>query len=88
MGRFKSNVLVQRRCHRPPRDSCHLDGRLSGSRAAFKFAISGGLRKNSTRFFSESFRIPFDSFFQKMRGWLKPPNINKHNESQRHKPED
>jgi hypothetical protein len=40
-------------------------GRLSGSLAAFKVAISGGLRKNSIRFFSESFRTPFDSFISK-----------------------
>src|SRR5215831_5883162 len=71
MGRFKSNVLAQRPWHRPPRDSLDQDGRLSGSLAAFKFAISAGFEKNNIR---DSFRKAFARrpilLFQKMRGWL------------------
>src|SRR5215468_226734 len=72
MGRFKSNVLAQRPWHRPPRDSLDQDGRLSGSLAAFKFAISAGFEKNNIR---DSFRKAFARrpilLFQKMRGWLR-----------------
>src|ERR1700726_764647 len=71
MGRFKSNVLAEPHCHRPPRDSLDLDGRLSGSLAAFKFAISAGFGKNKIRFFSESFRTPSDSFISKNEGMAK-----------------
>ena len=72
MGRFESNVLAQRPCHRLPRDSLDQDGRLSGSLAAFKFAISAGFEKNNIR---DSFRKAFAPrpilLFQKMRGWLR-----------------
>src|ERR1700730_18226303 len=74
MGRFKSNVLAQPHCHRPPRDSLDLDGRISGSLAAFKFAISAGFGKNKIRFFSESFRTPSDSFISKNEGIAKVAN--------------
>ena len=40
MGRFESNSVAPRHRHYPPRDSCDLDGRLSGSRTAFKVTIS------------------------------------------------
>src|SRR5215472_390138 len=78
MGRFKSNVLAQRPWHRPPRDSLDQDGRLSGSLAAFKFAISAGFEKNNIR---DSFRKAFARrpilLFQKMRGWLRRHGIDR-----------
>jgi hypothetical protein len=71
MGRFKSNVLAQRHCHRPPRDSLDLDGRLSGSLAAFKFAISAGFEKIRSESFWKAFAPRPILLFQKMRGWLR-----------------
>src|SRR5580692_7188814 len=70
MGRFKSNVLAQRHCHRPPRDSLDLDRRLSGSLAAFKFAISAGFEKIRSESFWKAFAPRPILLFQKMRGWL------------------
>src|SRR5437867_12154971 len=71
MGRFESNSLAPRPSHHPPRDSRDLDGRLSGSLAAFKFAI----RAQCKTIRSDSFRNDFAPhpilLFQKMRGWLR-----------------
>src|SRR5271155_5389451 len=72
MGRFKSNVLAQRHSHRPPRESLDLDGRLSGSLAAFKFAISTGFQKIRSDSFWKAFAPRPILLFQKMRGWLSP----------------
>src|SRR5580700_8884230 len=69
MGRFK--FLAQRHCHRPPRDSLDLDGRLSGSLAAFKFAISAGFEKIRSESFWKAFAPRPILLFQKMRGWLR-----------------
>ena len=71
MGRFKSNILAQPHCHRPPRDSLDLDGRLSGSLAAFKFAISAGFEKIRSDSFRKVFAPRPIPLFQKMRGWLR-----------------
>src|SRR6202043_3231191 len=79
MGRFKSNVLAQPHCYRPPRDSLDLDGRLSGSLAAFKFAISAGFEKTRSDSFRKAFAPRPIPLFQKMRGWLSrkvPPEVN------------
>src|SRR5439155_19719815 len=71
MGRFESNSLAPRPSHHPPRDSRDLDGRLSGSLAAFKFVI----RAQCKTIRSDSFRNDFAPrpilLFQKMRGWLR-----------------
>src|SRR5580692_9441075 len=72
MGRFKSNVLAQPHCHRPPRDSLDLAGRLSGSLAEFKFAISAGFEKIRSDSFRKAFTPRPIPLFQKMRGWLRP----------------
>src|SRR5580700_5856954 len=71
MGRFKSNVLAQPHCHRPPRDSLDLAGRLSGSLAEFKFAISAGFEKIRSDSFRKAFTPRPIPLFQKMRGWLR-----------------
>jgi hypothetical protein len=71
MGRLKSNVLAQPHGHRPPRDSLDLDARLSGSLAAFKFAISAGFEKIRSDSFRKAFAPRSILLFQKMRGWLR-----------------
>jgi hypothetical protein len=53
MGRSKSNVLAPRHRHRPPRDSRDLDGRLSGSLAAFKLAICACFKKTDPILFGK-----------------------------------
>src|SRR6516164_6368079 len=69
VGRFKSNTLVLHHC-RLPRDECD-SGTLSGSLAAFKFAIDSGLKNpRSDSFRKEYTRRPL-LLFQKMRGWLR-----------------
>ena len=45
MGLFKRNTPAPCHRHRSPIDSRDLDGTVSGSLAAFKFAISAGLKK-------------------------------------------
>src|ERR1035437_9360085 len=72
MGLFKRNTPAPCHRHRPPIDSRDLDGRVSGSLAAFKFAISAGLKKQ-IQFFSERSRTPSDSFISKNEGMAKPP---------------
>src|SRR6516164_8989585 len=68
MGRFKSNALVLRH-RRSPRNECD-SGRLSGSLAAFKFAIDPELKNpRSDSFWKECAPRPL-LLFQKMRGWL------------------
>src|ERR1019366_1800123 len=71
MGLFKRNTPAPCHRHRPPIDSRDLDGRVSGSLAAFKFAISAGLKKQ-IQFFSERSRTPSDSFISKNEGMAKP----------------
>src|SRR6266568_2079053 len=71
MGRFESNTLAPRHRHHPPRDSRNLDGRLSGSLAAFKLATCVRFKNNQIRFFSERFRTPPDSFISKNEGMAK-----------------
>src|ERR1700675_3856778 len=75
MGRFESNALAPRYRHHPPRDSRDLDGRLSGSLAAFKFAISAHFKKSTADSFRKDFAPRPILLFQKMRGWLRssPP---------------
>src|ERR1700674_4492670 len=70
MGRFESNALAPRYRHHPPRDSRDLDGRLSGSLAAFKFAISAHFKKSTADSFRKDFAPRPILLFQKMRGWL------------------
>src|SRR5450759_1818324 len=71
MGRFKSNVLAPRHRHRPPRDSRDLDGRLSGSLAAFKFAICTRFKKTDPILFGKISHPP-DSFISKNEGMAEP----------------
>src|SRR6202521_6080822 len=71
MGRFESNALAPRYRHHPPRDSRDLDGRLSGSLAAFKFAISAHFKKSTADSFRKDFAPRPILLFQKMRGWLR-----------------
>src|ERR1700731_2070555 len=71
MGRFESNALAPRHRHHPPRDSLDLDGRLSGSLAAFKFAISAHFKKIRSDSFRKDFAPRPILLFQKMRGWLR-----------------
>src|ERR1035437_103253 len=73
MGLFKRNTPAPCHRHRPPIDSRDLDGRVSGSLAAFKFAISAGLKKQ-IQFFSERSRTPSDSFISKNEGMAKLPS--------------
>src|ERR1700745_127102 len=70
MGRFKTSVLAKPPRHRPLRDSPDLDGRLSGSLAAFKFANSAGFEKMRSDSFRKAFAPHPILLFQKMRGWL------------------
>src|ERR1035441_50913 len=70
MGLFKRNTPAPCHRHRPPIDSRDMDGRVSGSLAAFKFAISAGLKKQ-IQFFSERSRTPSDSFISKNEGMAK-----------------
>src|SRR6516162_3356671 len=70
VGRFKSNALVLRH-RRSPRNE-YDSGRLSGSLAAFKFAIYPGIKNpRSDSFRKECTPRPL-LLFQKMRGWLSP----------------
>src|SRR5207237_5505019 len=71
MGRFESNSLAPRPSHHPPRDSRDLDGRLSGSLAAFKFAISAQCKTIRSDSFRNDFAPRPILLFQKMRGWLR-----------------
>src|SRR6516165_9013781 len=69
MGRFKSNALVLRH-RRSPRNE-YDSGRLSGSLAAFTFAIYPGIKNpRSDSFRKECTPRPL-LLFQKMRGWLR-----------------
>src|SRR5664280_1356584 len=70
MGLFKRNTPAPCYRHRSPIDSRDLDGTVSGSLAAFKFAISAGLKKQ-IRFFSERSPTPSDSFISKNEGMAK-----------------
>src|ERR1019366_7431147 len=70
MGLFKRNTPAPCHRHRSPIDSRDLDGTVSGSLAAFKFAISAGLKKQ-IRFFSERSPTPPDSFISKNEGMAK-----------------
>src|ERR1700682_3869410 len=76
MGRFESNALAPRSRHHPPRDSRDLDGRLSGSLAAFKFAISAHFKKSTADSFRKDFAPRPILLFQKMRGWLRFQSAN------------
>src|ERR1019366_6122593 len=78
MGLFKRNTPAPCHRHRPPIDSRDLDGRVSGSLAAFKFAISAGLKKQ-IQFFSERSRTPSDSFISKNEGMAKASPCNSRN---------
>src|ERR1019366_3424492 len=70
MGLFKRNTPAPCHRHRSPIDSRDLDGTVSGSLAAFKFAISAGLKKQ-IRFFSERSPTSPDSFISKNEGMAK-----------------
>src|SRR5450759_1916223 len=70
MGLFKRNTPAPCYRHRSPIDSRDLDGTVSGSLAAFKFAISAGLKKQ-IRFFSERSPPPPAFFFSKNEGMAK-----------------
>src|SRR6516164_6278760 len=75
MGRFKSNALVLRH-RRSPRNECD-SGRLSGSLAAFKFAIDPELKNpRSDSFWKECAPRPL-LLFQKMRGWLRDRAVHR-----------
>src|SRR5450759_4148622 len=76
MGRFKSNVLAPRHRHRPPRDSRDLDGRLSGSLAAFKFAICTRFKKTDPILFGKISHPP-DSFISKNEGMAERKTIKR-----------
>jgi hypothetical protein len=51
-------------------DSRDLDGRISGSLAAFKFAIWARFKKLRSGSFWKDFATHPILLFQKMRGWL------------------
>jgi hypothetical protein len=52
-------------------DSRDLDGRISGSLAAFKFAIWARFKKLRSDSFWKDFATHPILLFQKMRGWLR-----------------
>ena len=55
----------------PPRDSCDLDGRLSGSLASFKFAIGVRFKKDRSDSFRKDLAPRPILLFQKNEGMAK-----------------